>query len=202
VLKRWPEAHAEYQLSLQFNPKGARTHYFLAKLLLKEGEAAAAAEHYQIALTLDPNHPEANYELALVLLAQNKVAEASLHFREALRLDPDWAEALNNFAWLLATQPDARFRDGQQAVELAARAVALTGMTNAASLDTLGGALAEAGRFPEALQAARTGARLAQASGAAELGREIEAHRQCYERGQPVRERSTPEGFGVGRRAP
>ena len=191
LLKRSSEARAEFQIALQLKPKQARTHYFLANELLAEGEAAAAAEEYQAAVTLRPDYAEAHYELGVVLLARDEVAEASRHYREAIRLNPDWIEALNNFAWLLATQPDARFRDGKQAVELAVRGVTLTHTNNAGMLDTLGEALAEAGRFPEALAAVRTAARLAQASGAAELGREIEAHRQCYERGQPVREPST-----------
>jgi Flp pilus assembly protein TadD len=191
VLKRSPEARAEFQIALQLKPKQARTHYFLANELLAEGEAAAAAEEYQAAVTLRPDYAEAHYELGVVLLARDEVAEASRHYREAIRLNPDWIEALNNLAWLLATQPDARFRDGKQAVELAVRGVTLTHTNDAGMLDTLGEALAEAGRFPEALAAARNAARLAQASGAAELEREIEAHRQCYERGQPVREPGT-----------
>ena len=146
---------------------------------------------YREALAIQPELAEAHYQLAVLLLARDDVAEASRHFREATRLKPDWVEALNNCAWLLATQPDARFRDGGQAVALAAHAVTLTRTNDAKLLDTLGGALAEVGRFPEALAAARNAARLAQASGAAELGREIEAHRLCYERGQPVREPGT-----------
>ena len=171
-------------------PKLARTHYFLANELLAEREAAAA-EHYQTALALQPDYAEAHYELAVVLLARDEVAEASRHYDEAIQLKPDWVEALNNCAWQLATQPDARFRDGGQAVALAAHAVALTRTNDAKLLDTLGGALAEVGRFPEAVDAARTATRLAQASGAVELEREIEVHRQSYERGQPVREPGT-----------
>jgi Flp pilus assembly protein TadD len=133
-----------------------------------------------------------HYQLAVALLARDQVADARRHYREAVRLQPDWVEALNNLSWLLATQPEARFRDGKQAVALAARAVALTHTNDAKLLDTMGAALAEAGRFPEALDAAGTAARLAQTSGATQLGREIETHRQCYERGQPFREPSAP----------
>jgi Tfp pilus assembly protein PilF len=125
------------------------------------------------------------------LQARGEVAAATQHFHQALRLKPDWIEALNNLAWLLATQPEARFRDGKQALELASRAVALTNTNKAGPLDTLGGALAEVGRFTEAASTARTAARLAQAAGAADLEREITAHLQCYERGIPFRESGT-----------
>ena len=192
ALKRRGEALEEYEKALRADPKLARAHYHLANQLLADGQAADAAGHYQTALALKPDYAEAHYQLAVALLARDEVAEASRHYREAVRLKPDWLEALNNLSWLLATQPDARFRDGKQAVELAARAVALTRTNDAKLLDTLGAALAETGRFPEAADAARSAARLAQASGAAQLGREIEAHRQCYERGQPFREPSAP----------
>ena len=99
-----------------------------------------------------------------------KCEAGSRHYREALRLNPDWIEALNNLAWSLATQPEARFRDGKEAVRLAARAVALTHTNNASLLDTLAGAFAEAGRFSEAVQTARTAAGLAHTSGAEATG--------------------------------
>ena len=145
------------------------------------------------AVDLKPDYSEAHYQLAVVLLARGEIAGASRHFREAVRLKPDWVEPLNNLAWLLATQPDARYRDGQEAVQLATRAVTLTHTNDPGALDTLAGALAEAGRFSEALKTAQTAARLAETSGAAQLRREIEAHLQCYRRGQPVREPSAPE---------
>jgi tetratricopeptide (TPR) repeat protein len=200
------EAIAEFQQALQtgllmfnkpmFAPAGvAKIHSFLARALLRKGRGEEALTQYREALALQPELAEAHYQLAAALQSQHQPDEASRHYREAIRLKPDWVEALNNLSWLLATQPDARFRDGKQAAELAARAVVLTHTNDAKLLDTLGAALAEAGRFPEALDAARTAARLAQAAGAAQLGREIEAHRQCYERGQPFREPSAPDSW-------
>jgi tetratricopeptide (TPR) repeat protein len=196
------EAIAQFQRALQvglplfkkpmFAPAGrAQIHYLLGCALARKGRVEEAIPHYREALANQPDLAEAHYQLAVALLARDEVAEASRHLREAVRLKPDWVEALNNCAWLLATQPDARFRDGGQAVALAAHAVALTRTNDAKLLDTLGGALAEVGRFPEAVDAARTATRLAQASGAVELEREIEVHRQSYERGQPVREPGT-----------
>jgi Flp pilus assembly protein TadD len=126
------------------------------------------------------------------MLARDEVEGACGHYREAIRLKPDWLAALNNLAWLLATRPEARFREGAAAVVLAERGVALTRTNDAKLLDTLSGALAEVGRFSEAVNAARSAASLAQASGAEELGREIEVHRQCYERSQPFREPGDP----------
>jgi tetratricopeptide (TPR) repeat protein len=188
ALKQPREAVAEYQTALKLNPKLAQAHYGLANALLAEGDAAGAAEHYRAALAIKPRHAGAHYQLAAVLMARGEIEAASGHYREAIRLKPDWVEALNNLAWSLATQPEARFRDGKEAVQLAARAVALTHTNNPGMLDTLAGAFAEAGRFDDAVKTAQTAASLAHTSGAGSLERQIQAHLQCYERGQPFRE--------------
>ena len=52
---------------------------------------------------------------------------------------------------MLATAADDRARDGPRALEYATRACELSGWSDAAILDTMGAACAEAGRFPEAI---------------------------------------------------
>ena len=73
-------------------------------------------------------------------------------YREFLKRDPDDGSALNGLAWVLATCPDARFRDGKMAVEMATRACELSKWAEAAWLDTLAAAHAEAGDFPSAVR--------------------------------------------------
>jgi TPR repeat protein len=68
--------------------------------------------------------------------------------RAADRDDPD---ALTGLAWLLSTTPDAALRDGARAVELARRAVDRAPGPEA--LDSLAAALAETGRFDDAVAA-------------------------------------------------
>ena len=67
--------------------------------------------------------------------------------------------ALRDVAWLLATNPNASFRNGAEAVALAKRAVELSGGSEPMFLDTVAAAYAEAGRFPEALRTARQAGR-------------------------------------------
>ena len=57
---------------------------------------------------------------------------------------------LDKLAWLLATYPDAKSRDGAEAVQLAERGCALTDRRIPALLDTLAVAYAEAGDFARA----------------------------------------------------
>ena len=55
-------------------------------------------------------------------------------------------------AWVLATSPVDKLRDGKRAVELAKQAVELTGGKQAEFHDTLAAAYAEAGQFDEAVR--------------------------------------------------
>ena len=91
---------------------------------------------------------------------------------------------------MLAKHPEARFRNGKEALALASRGVALTHTNDARLLDTLAGALGELGRFFEATDAACSAARLARTSGLTQLEAGIKAQLQRYERGQPFREPS------------
>ena len=82
-----------------------------------------------------------------------------------MQTHPDLPELNNNLAWLLATCPDARVRDGAQAVQLAERACALTKYGVTPMVGTLAAAYAEAGRFDDAIAMAEKACALASESG-------------------------------------
>ncbi|MBI3408129.1 MAG: tetratricopeptide repeat protein [Planctomycetes bacterium] len=71
-------------------------------------------------------------------------------YAQAIELDPKNDTILNDFAWLLATCPDAKFRDPKRALELAARAVKLTPQDGNA-WNTLGVAQNRAGDWKAAV---------------------------------------------------
>jgi len=75
---------------------------------------------------------------------------AQSDFVAALRLNRGDPDVLNNVAWFRATCPDANFRNGKEAVELATRACTLDKWKDADQIDTLAAAYAETGNFAEA----------------------------------------------------
>lgn len=75
---------------------------------------------------------------------------AQSDFVAAVKLDRRDPDVLNNVAWFRATCPEARFRNGSEAVELATLACTLDKWKDADEIDTLAAAYAEAGNFAEA----------------------------------------------------
>ena len=77
--------------------------------------------------------------------------QAIRDYNEAIRLDSK-SPAWNQRAWLQATCPDEKYRDGKKAVADATRACELTSWKDATNLDTLAAAYAESENFDEAVK--------------------------------------------------
>jgi tetratricopeptide (TPR) repeat protein len=114
---------------------------------------------------------------------QGDYQRALRNYKEAFRLKPRSPEVLNDLAWLLATCPDSRIRDGKKAVDHGFQAALLTGWKDASVLDTLAAAYAEDGRFEDAVKTANKALTLAKANV------ELRSRLALYERGQPFRVR-------------
>ncbi len=185
---RLPEAVTHYSTAFKLDPRDVETLNQLGTTLARLGKLDAAITNFHLALAVGTNQAVTHENLGLALLLQAKTSEAVAQFQEAIRRQPDSPEALNNLAWILATQRDARYRDGTQAVLHAARAVALTRTNDVGKLDTLAAAYAEAGRFADAVATARRAAELATAAGQTGLTAQIRTRLEFYERAQPYRE--------------
>jgi Flp pilus assembly protein TadD len=119
---------------------------------------------------------------------QGKTPEALAHWREGLRVDPNHLALLSQTAWVLATCPEASVRNGAEAVELAKRAVQLSGGKEPAVLDTLAAAYAETGRFAEAVETIRQALALATQQNEQPLIEGLKARMALYEAKTPCRE--------------
>ena len=182
------EARVHFQQALQLKPDYVEARVNLGNALLKSGRVDEAIDQYQQALRMRPGNVEAQNNLGIALLQKGRFAEAKDHFQQALQLNANALNVLNNLAWLLATSPEGRLRDGAQAVQYAERACELTHRGAAPLLVTLAAAYAEAGRYDEAVTAAEKACGLAVAAGEKDLLERTQSQLALYRTRQPYHE--------------
>jgi hypothetical protein len=104
-------------------------------------------------------------------------------YEELVRSFPKSARAHQGRAWILATCPDGKYRDGRRAVTSATQACELTDWQEVSSLSTLAAAYAEAGDFQNAVMWEQKAGALSASLG---LGGKREAARLAlYQAGKP-----------------
>jgi tetratricopeptide (TPR) repeat protein len=102
---------------------------------------------------------------------------------------PEQLAVHNNLAWALATLPDDTLRDGARAIAVIRAAMERQAAPDPAYMDTLAAALAEAGRFDEAIATQREVLRMLRGSGApAALLEALGQHLVSYEAKRPLRD--------------
>jgi arylsulfatase A-like enzyme len=149
-----------------------------AERLLREASALAGC---------DPAEPALN--LAQHLKLQARREEQRTLLEERMQACPEVPSLRNALAWLLATAPDAKLRDGPRAVRLAEQALRQAGDAHADYVDTLAAAYAEAGDLERALAEQRRALALLE-------GRDLpprvvdpfREHLMALEAGRPVRD--------------
>ncbi len=100
-------------------------------------------------LKIDPEHAWAHLFRGNAYCHQQSYSKAIKDFEQAISLSDDEPRALSTLAWLLATCPEQKIRDGQRAVELAELA---NDLSDNEYLDDLAAAYAELGDFKRAVK--------------------------------------------------
>ncbi|MFO1511665.1 MAG: tetratricopeptide repeat protein [Verrucomicrobiota bacterium] len=185
---KFDPAIGHFQRALETRSDSAAAHNNLGLAFLQTGRTAEAIPHLESALKTNPIQPETHNNLGYALLQTGQVEAAVMHYQRALELKPDYAGADNNLAWVLATHPKDAIRNGNRAVELAKRAVQLSGGNNLITLRTLAASLAEAGKFSEAVQVAGQALQLATTQGSAAMAGTLRREIALYQSGQSLRD--------------
>jgi protein O-mannosyl-transferase len=188
------DAIAKLQAAIDLRPENAPAHDNLAKALLRKGQVAEAMVHYRKFLELQPVNVEARNTLGTALIQQGHVREAIDQWQEALATQPENGNAASNLAWVFATCPEDSIRNGTRAVELAERALRISGGKIAMIYKVLAAAYAESGRFTDAVETAQRGAELATSQGNPGLAAELGSNIALYQAGRPLRDPSITNG--------
>ena len=143
-------ALGHYREAIALRPDYKNAHFNLANALLRLRRFETAASHFDRVLEIEPGEPAAlvGKAMALMQLERWEAARDLLHDGFAAR-PRNHALALA-YARLLAACPVAELRDGPRALDIARRAAAADHSASAA--EVLAMALAEVGRFGEAVQ--------------------------------------------------
>jgi tetratricopeptide (TPR) repeat protein len=182
------EALEEFSKAVALAPMFPAAHSNLGAVLAREGRLEEAAAQFRVALTCDPGSDSAHFGLGSVLTSQGKRDEAVTEYQAALTFNPTNAAALNDLAWIRASAPDDRLRNGAEAVKLAEQACKLTEFREPQRIGTLAAAYAEAGRFEEAVKTGEKARALALATDQAALAARNEELLALYRARKPYHE--------------
>lgn len=182
---RLDEAMEAYQKAIDINPVNVPAHNELARLLSRGGRTADAFSHWRDAFAFGCRDPAAAFNLALVMAQRRQFGEAVDVLRRGLTKAPDHEALTAMLATILATCPEARYRNGPEAVKLANRLLARNGSDHVPSLNLMAAGQAEAGDYKGAAETSERALRLAQRAQDAELVRLISARLVLYWAGEP-----------------
>ena len=169
------------------SPSDAATLRLLGMLYGIAHKYDKAIEVYTTLISIEPESAVAIHSRGDVLLGIGKHAEAIADYERALKLDPKDQSLLNNLAWVLATSPVDKLRNGSRAIKLATDACKLTEYKEAYILSTLAAAYAETGDFKTAIEWSKKAVALGKGKQRESLAKELAG----YEAGKPVRELKT-----------
>ena len=185
---RLTDAERELREAVRLKDTSAAAHANLGPVLCGLGKFDDCIFHLERALALDPEYSSAHANLAEAYGARGNRRLAAQQFALALQAAPDRPFLLNRLAWLLATSPEDSIRNGPRAVELAERAVSITGRRDIMSLETLSAAYAEVDRFDDAVRLEREALAVAERQGNEAAARELARRIPTFEMRQKYRD--------------
>jgi tetratricopeptide (TPR) repeat protein len=189
--EQFDEAVVELEKLVKLDPRDSVTQLQLAGIYEMKKQSAKAIKIYTAVLAATPDDWQAWRGRADAYLNIGKHAEAIADYEKALKLQPKDDGILNNFAWVLATSPDAKLRDGRRAIKLAKEACELTENKMPHILSTLAAAYAETGDFKNAMKWSTKAVELGGKD--KETGEALKKELESYKAKKPVRESLTED---------
>ena len=191
----YDKAITDYNQALRLlNPKDTNktsiVYYNRGYIWDQKGEYDKAIADYNQALAINPKFPHAYNNRGRIWRKKGEYGKAIADHNQCLAVDPKHATAYAYLAFLRATCPNEKYRDGKKAVENAKKAYELDGGKNWEVLDSLGTAYAESGDFEKAKEWETKAIEMAKAdkSVAAKDKADAAARLELYKQNKPYRE--------------
>lgn len=177
------QAVERYRQALDLDPGLLDARLGLATALGRLGSYQAAVREYRRALAVAPDNVGARLGEATALVLSGRLPEARRRLEEGLQVAPDSVPLARTLAQILASAPDPAVRDGERALELARRV--MEAKPDAAGAETLAMALAQNGRFDEAVRVQEELVRRAEQAGNPAVTARLRANLERYRDGRP-----------------
>ncbi len=146
------KAMADYNEAARLRPTYAPAFRNRGLIWADLGELEKAIKDYTEALRLNPKYEDAFVARGIARRERGEYEKAQKDYDEAITLNPNSVTGLFVRAWLRATCPEAKFRDGAKAVQDAKKAFEQPGNRTGQELASLAAAYVEAGDFAEAVK--------------------------------------------------
>jgi tetratricopeptide (TPR) repeat protein/thiol-disulfide isomerase/thioredoxin len=157
------------------------------------GRSGDAVERYRQYLRAKPDDLSVMAKLGFAQQSLGAAKDAVDTYKQILEREPANTMAKFHLAWIYATAPDERVRDGQRAVQLAEEIAPTAPPGHPSMLDLLGAVYAEAGRFDLAVQMATSAVDSAKTGGDDAFARQIQTRLDLYKKNIAFRT-PPPEG--------
>lgn len=149
--KDYPAAVKDYAMAIKLGASDAAVYVSRGHAYYRMERFGDALRDYGEAIKRDSQNASAYINRGDTYSDVGKYGLAAKDYRSAVKVAPNNGRAYQAAAWLMATCPDAHYRDEELAIEAASRAIDLSGPTFR-NLSTLAAAQASAGMFDEAQQ--------------------------------------------------
>lgn len=184
-----PGAAQDLSQAIRIQPNEAAFYGSRGEVLYKMGRRREALSDLNRAVQLAPNDAGALVNRADAYREGGQYEMAANDYIAAYRIDSKLGRAYLGAAWQMATCPNPRFRNAQQGIDIAKKAIEIDGEPNYNYPDTLAAAFANAGQFAEAKEAAARAVALAPEK----VRPRVEQRLKIYERNQAFRDGGPPE---------
>jgi len=147
----WDKALGDYEQAVQLGQKSPQVYCDRGIMRLFNEKIDEALADFNEALRQDPNYVEVLGYRGALWEEKGHYEKALADFRKAYQLEPNDSANSSELAMFLASCPDAKYRDGRQAIALATKACEQTKWEIGGHILSLAAAHAETGDFKKAV---------------------------------------------------
>ena len=148
----WDKALADYETAIGLGLKSSKLHCTRGFLRIMRDKIDEGLADFNESLRLDPKNVEAIEYRGLLFEELGQYDKALADHRRAMELAPNDPHQIAVLAMMQAACPDAKYRNGNQAVSSAMKACQLSQWQSAEAVSALAAAYAETGNFAKAVE--------------------------------------------------